>query len=262
MTGPTEPSGRAVGSGKVRLSYEAGRCTLMLDDHERRNALGAELRADLAEAVDTVAADPDVRVLVVTGAGSSFCSGADLPAVFGDSDRPVAAIRRDLHAVYDSFLRIGDLSVPTVAAVQGPAVGAGLNLAMVCDVRVAGPRATFAATFTRIGLHPGGGCTSFLVRAMGPERALAMLLDGGMVRGPEAVGAGLAAVYAEEPLGEALAMADRWAALEPELVRDVKTAVRTAARGDSAATLELEAWAQASSAKSLRLQEFVAGFRK
>lgn len=262
MTGPTERSGRAVGSGKVRLSYEAGRCTLTLDDHERRNALGAPLRADLAEAVDAVAGDPEVRVLVVTGAGSSFCSGADLPAVFGDPDRPVAAIRRDLHAVYDSFLRIGELAVPTIAAVQGPAVGAGLNLAMVCDVRVAGPRATFAATFTRIGLHPGGGCTSFLVRAMGPERALAMLLDGGAVRGPDAVGAGLAALYAQEPLAEALAMADRWAALEPELVRDVKTAVRTAARGDSAATLEFEAWAQASSATSPRLQEFVAGFRK
>jgi enoyl-CoA hydratase len=246
---------------KVRLESEGGRRVLTLDDPDRRNSIDAAMRQDLADAVATVAADPEARALVVTGAGSAFCAGADLPAIFGDPDRPVADIRRDLHRVYDSFLRIMALPIPTVAAVQGPAVGAGLNLAMSCDLRVAGPRARFSATFTSIGLHPGGGCTWFLVQAMGPQRAMALLLDGGTVQGPDAVAAGLALAVEDDPLAAALALADRYAALEPDLVRDVKTAVQSATRGDFPATLELESWAQASSAKGPRLQEFVARFR-
>jgi enoyl-CoA hydratase len=234
---------------KVRLEAEGGRRTLKLDDPDRRNSIDAQMRAD-------------ARVLVVTGEGTSFCAGADLPAIFGDQDRSVGQIRRDLHQVYESFLRLRGLAIPTIAAVHGPAVGAGLNLALSCDLRIAGPQARFAATFTQIGLHPGGGCTYFLVQAMGPQRALALLLDGGTVKGPDAVAAGLAASYDEDPLTAAHAMADRYAQLEPDLARDVKLAVQTAARGDFAATLELESWAQASSAKGPRIREFVAKFRK
>jgi enoyl-CoA hydratase len=251
----------SAGKRKVRLESEGGRRVLTLDDPERRNSLDGQMREDLSHAVAAVAADPDARVLVVTGAGSAFCAGADLPAVFGDNERPVGDIRRDLHRVYDSFLRLLELPIPTIAAVQGPAVGAGLNLAMSCDVRIAGPRARFAATFTQIGLHPGGGCTSFLVRALGPQRALALLLDGGAISGPESVAAGLAVAVEDDPLAAAVTMADRWAALEPELVRDVKRSVQIAAGGDFQASLEFESWAQASSAKSPRLQEFVARFR-
>jgi enoyl-CoA hydratase len=254
-------TGTSAGTSKVRLEAEGGRRVLTLDDPDRRNALDARMRQDLADAITAVAADADARVLVVTGAGTAFCAGADLPAVFGGEERPVADVRRDLHEVYDSFLRMLELPIPTIAAVQGPAVGAGLNLAMACDVRVAGPKAEFAATFTQIGLHPGGGCTSFLVRALGPQRALALLLDGGAVSGPESVAAGLAVAVEDDPLAAAVAMADRWAALEPELVRDVKRSVQIAARGDFQASLEFESWAQASSAHSPRLREFVARFR-
>jgi enoyl-CoA hydratase len=245
---------------KVRLDSSQGRWTLVLDDPERRNSIDAQMRQDLADAVATVAADPGARALVVTGAGTSFCAGASLPAVFGDSSREVAQIRRDLHEVYDSFLRIMALPIPTIAAVQGPAVGAGLNLAMACDVRVAGPAASFAATFSRIGLHPGGGCTFFMVQALGPQRALALLLDGGSIGGQEAVAAGLAVAIEADPLSTAIAMADRFAALEPELVRDIKASVQIAARGDFRATLEFESWAQASSAKGPRVAEFVQRF--
>lgn len=247
---------------KVRLETQGRRRTLVLDDPDRRNSIDADMRRDLLDAVATVAADPEARVLVVTGEGTSFCAGADLPAIFGDQERSVAQIRRDLHDVYESFLRLRALAIPTIAAVQGPAVGAGLNLALSCDLRVAGPRSRFAATFTQIGLHPGGGCTYFLVQALGAQRALALLLDGGMVQGPDAVAAGLAVAYEEHPLEAAHTMADRYAELEPDLARDVKLAVQTAARGDFAATLELESWAQASSAKGPRIQEFVAKFRK
>ncbi|BCJ54318.1 enoyl-CoA hydratase [Actinoplanes sp. NBRC 14428] len=239
-----------------------GRWTITLNDPARRNAIDAELRDTLSAAIAEVAADPDARTLIIAGAGPAFCAGADLPALFGDTDRPVADIRADLHRVYDSFLRVMSLPIPTIAAVHGPAVGAGLNLAMACDTRIAGPQARFIAPFTKIGLHPGGGCTWFLTRALGPERALQLLLDGGSIDGPEAVRLGLAGTLAEDPLAAAHERASRWAALDPATARDIKTGVRTATTADFAASLEYESWAQAASATGPAIQETVARYRR
>jgi enoyl-CoA hydratase len=247
---------------KVELDRKDGRWTLTLNDPDRRNSIDAEMRDVLASAVSQIAADPEARTLVVAGAGTAFCAGADLPAMFGETGRTVSEIRADLHRIYDSFLRVLALPIPTIAAVQGPAVGAGLNLAMACDTRIVGPRAKLIASFTRIGLHPGGGCTWFLTRALGAERALQLLLDGGSVDGPEAVNIGLAGTLAEDPLDAAHERAERWAALDPALARDVKTAVRTATTADFAASLEFESWAQASSATGPAIQDAVARFRK
>ncbi|KID31541.1 enoyl-CoA hydratase/carnithine racemase [Prauserella sp. Am3] len=247
---------------RVALVDADGRWTLTLSDPDRRNCLDDVTCRELGEAIDTVAADPDARTLVVTGAGTAFCAGADLPALFGDaSDRAVGELRRHLHRVYDSFLRLRSLSIPTIAAVQGAAVGAGLNLAMACDVRIAGPQASFAATFSRIGLHPGGGCTWFLVNALGRQRALALLLDGGSLDADAAVHEGLALELADDPLARAHELAERWGAHDPALTRDIKTAVGLAAGGDFDATLEFEAWAQASSATGPKIQEVVERFR-
>lgn len=246
---------------KVELTEDEGRWTLTLNEPDRRNSLDDDMRRALTDAVGTVAADADARTLVVTGAGPAFCAGADMPTLRRQIGGTVPEIRRRLHEVYDSFLRLRRLPIPTIAAVHGPAVGAGLNLAMACDVRIAGPRASFAATFTRIGLHPGGGCTWFLVDALGPQKALAMLLDGGKLDGPAAVRAGLAMELADDPAGAAQALAERWSAVDPDLARDIKTAVRVARTGDFDATLEFESWAQAASATGPRIQETIARFR-
>ena len=247
---------------KVELAEDAGIWTLTLNDPDRRNCLDDTMCRELGEAADTVAADPGARVLIVAGAGTAFCAGADLPALFGQPDRPVPVIRRQLQQVYRSFLRFRQLAVPTIAAVQGPAVGAGLNLAMACDVRIAGPRASFAATFTRLGLHPGGGCTWFLVDALGPQKAMALLLDGGTLDGAAAVREGLALELADDPLAAARQRVARWAAVDPQLARDIKTAVRVARDGDFDAALEFESWAQASSATGEEVQRAVARFRR
>lgn len=235
---------------------------LTLNDPDRRNAIGPQMRDELAEAVAVVAADDTARALVVTGAGTAFCAGADLPAVFGQPERSEAEIRRDLQHFYRSFLAVAELPIPTIAAVQGPAVGAGLNLAMCCDLRLAGQHATFAATFTRIGLHPGGGCSYFLVRALGPQRAMKVLLDGATLSAPEAVASGLALDVADDPLSAATALAARYAGLEPDLVRDVKRAVQLADQAGFAATLEFESWAQAATATGPRIAETVARLRR
>lgn len=235
---------------------------LTLNDPDKRNALSPRLQTELGGAVDAVAADPRARVLVIAGNGPAFSAGADLPAMFAKLNRAVGEIRADLRATYDSFLRVRRLEIPTIAAVQGPAVGAGVNLAMSCDLRFAGPRATFAVTFTKLGLHPGGGCTSYLVNALGRQQALALLLDAGSLTAGEALAAGIVLDVVEDPLSAALEVAERWAALDPELVRDVKRAVGIAAQGDFDQAVEFESWAQAASAKKPQVAEAIARFTK
>ncbi|MGN6608218.1 MAG: enoyl-CoA hydratase [Jatrophihabitans sp.] len=242
--------------------HDDGVRVVMLNDPDRRNALSPALMEALGGAVDEVAHDRDARVLVVTGVGKGFCAGADLPAVFGELDRDVADIRRGLQDVYSSFLRVRELPIPTIAAVQGAAVGAGVNLAMACDVRLAGPNATFGVTFAKLGIHPGGGCTFFLTQALGRQRALSLILDGAALTAREAEALGLVLDVVDDPVDEALARARRWAQLDPDLARDMKRAVGIAEVGGFAETLDFEAWAQAASTRSPALREAVARFRR
>lgn len=244
----------------VTVDHRAHVRVLTLNDPRRRNAIGPQLRDELAARVAGVAADDDAHALVVAGAGSAFCSGADLPAVFGGPDRPVHVLRDELKHIYDSFLGIRELPIPTIAAVQGPAIGAGLNLALCCDLCVVGSNATLAASFARIGLHPGGGSTYFLVRALGEQRALRLLLEGGSLSAPEAVEAGLALSVEDEPLDAALVLADTITTLAPELVRDIKQSVRIASTDGFEASVAFEAWPQASTAVTPRVKEAVARF--
>lgn len=232
-----------------------------LNDPDRRNAMGEQMGRELRAAVAEMAGD-GTRALVVTGAGPAFCAGADLPALFGDADRPTAETHAGLQQYYRAFLDVADLPFPTIAAVNGPAVGAGLNLAMACDVRIAGPDATFGATFSRIGLHPGGGCTWFLVRAMGASRALRTLLLGSTLDAGQAVAWGLADGPEDDPLAAARELAERFARLDPRLARSIKKAVDLAVTTDDRdAVLEFESWAQAASASSPELQSWVDRFR-
>lgn len=246
----------------VSLSRPAdGVAVVTLDDPERRNAMGWDMGADLRAVVAEVAVDDAVRAVVVTGAGSAFCAGADLPELFGNPDRPVPEVHADLQRYYRAFLDVADLDVVTIAAVDGPAVGAGLNLAMACDLRIAGPGATFGATFSRIGLHPGGGCTWFLVRALGASRALRTLLLGDVLDAEQAVAWGLADGPEDDPLAAAVDLAGRVARLDPGLATMIRRTVQVAATTDDReAVLELESWAQAASASSETLREWVARF--
>ncbi len=248
----------------VRLEHgkEDGVRVLTLADPDRRNALSAQLQQELGAAIDAVAGDGAARVLVVAAEGPAFCAGADLPAVFADVNRPVGEIRERLLRAYDSFLRIRRLALPTIAAVSGPAIGAGMNLALSCDLRIAGPGASFGATFVRLGLHPGGGCTYYLVRGLGPQRALAMLLDGGSLDAGRALAAGLVLEVTDDPLTAALAMAERYARMDQRLVGDIKRSVAIAAAGSFDESVEFESWAQAASATSPQLAEAVARFSR
>jgi len=236
----------------------AGVRVLRLTNARRRNAIDQISRAELAEAVAQIAADTAARVLVVAADGPAFCAGADLVDLFGEAtDQTIDQIRNDVMLVYDSFLKILDLPIPTIAAVRGAAIGAGLNLALSCDVRLAAPDANFGAVFSRIGLHPGGGCTYFLTRQLGPQQALRLLLDGGSLDAEAALRGGLVSEIVDDPEEAALTLAARWAGLNPDLARAIKRSVRLAMDAGFAATVEHEAWAQAASARRPEVQAVV-----
>lgn len=170
---------------EVLLSIEGGIAVVTLDAPERRNALTVELGDELIAALDAAEADPAVRAVVVTGAPPAFCAGADLSHL-GTSQR------EGLKNIYAGFLRVAHSPLPTIAAVNGAAVGAGANLALACDVILAGRAARFDTRFLRLGLHPGGGHTWMLRRRVGPQAAAALVLFGEVIDGAEAERIGLA----------------------------------------------------------------------
>jgi len=178
---------------EVRLRVEGAVAELVLDAPQRRNALTAGMASQLAGALDRVESDEQIGALVIRGAGGSFCAGADLSAISAAGSDPAADEPFTVFsAIYELFVRVAELPVPTIAAVRGGAVGAGLNLALATDVRVVADDARLLSGFLRIGVHPGGGHFQLLERLAGPERAVAMSLLGVEVAGRDAVGWGLA----------------------------------------------------------------------
>ncbi|CAB4611661.1 unannotated protein [freshwater metagenome] len=192
-----------------------------LNDPDRRNVVSNALNDAVLAAMDELEARSDVGALVVTGAGSAFCAGADL------EDLANCDSEEKLRTIYSGFLRLAGSSLPTVAAVNGPAVGAGLNLALACDVILAGASARFDTRFLQIGLHPGGGNTWRLRRITDLQSTMAMVLFGEVIDGPRAAEIGLAwrCVPDADLLAEAQTLAARAAAGPPELVRRMKATI-------------------------------------
>ena len=185
---------------------------LTLSHPARRNALNIALSALLAEAVQAATDDPGVGAIVITGEDPAFCAGGDLAEL-------ATAGPAQLKTVYAGFLALAECPLPTIAAVNGAAVGAGLNLALAADVRIAGPKARFDARFLQLGIHPGGGMTWMLQRIAGPQTATAMTLLGQILDADQAVAHGLAYAKAEDPLAVAKELAKAAAEAPAQLVR-------------------------------------------
>lgn len=207
---------------RLRVERRDRVAVVTLDDPKRRNAFDLELVAEMVAALDAIESDPGVGAVVVTGAPPAFCAGADLGHL-GD------AAEDGLRAVYEGFLRVARSPLPTVAAVNGPAVGAGMNLALACDVRVAGRSARFDTRFLDLGLHPGGGHTWMLKRAVGSAAARAMVLFGQAVDGERAAAIGLAweCVPDAEVVDRSVELAARAASAPAELARRIKATLDT-----------------------------------
>lgn len=205
---------------EVLYEVRDGVALVTLNAPERRNALSVEMSLELVDAAERAGADPDVGAVVITG-GQHFCAGA-VRAVLADAGADPAQDEayRNLETVYRAFTGVGEIAVPTIAAVRGAAVGAGLNLVLATDLRIVSTTARLLPGFAQIGIHPGGGHYTLLNRTAGREAAAAMGLFGAEINGSRAVELGMAwAAYDDaEVEQQALALAAN-VARNPALAR-------------------------------------------
>ena len=205
----------------VLLTVTDGVATLTLNNPDERNTLTAPMVAEILAAMDTIEGDPSIGAIVVTGTAPAFCAGANLGNL-------ATASGQSLGTIYEGFLRIARSPLPTIAAVNGAAVGAGMNLALGCDVRIAARRAKFDTRFLQIGIHPGGGHTWMLRRITGPQNAFATVVFGEVLDGAEAERIGLVwkCVDDDQLLIEAQKMAARAASVPRPLLESVKKTIQ------------------------------------
>ena len=211
-------------SEPVVLTTDDNRVRIVtLNRPEKRNALDLALRTELIKAIDTAMADDQVRVLVLTGAGGAFCAGGDI-STMEQMDRDAAMTRAELAQQVPGTLWAGDK--PVLAAVEGPAFGAGLSLALACDRIVAAADARFGAAFSRIGLAGDMGVWATLPARLGPARAKQFLMLSEQAKAPEALAMGLIDVVTEpgNAVTAALADARKLAAGAPLALAAIKAA--------------------------------------
>jgi enoyl-CoA hydratase len=245
----------------VRTEIEAGVATVILTDGERRNALTLPMVTEIVDTFDALEADPAVGAAVITGDGTAFCAGADLSHLSGSAE---GGAEGGLRSIYDGFLRVSRSTLPTIAAVNGAAVGAGMNLALACDVRLAATKARFDTRFLQLGLHPGGGHTWMFRRIAGPQTVAATVLFGEILDGHEAERVGLVwrCVADDELLATAHTMAARAAAAPHELVGRIKETIADMATiEDHAAAVDRELVPQVWSMEQPAFRERVAALQ-
>jgi enoyl-CoA hydratase/carnithine racemase len=231
---------------------------------ERRNAMTAELTQAWTEAIASLRGDRAVRAVVVTGEGTAFCSGGDLSWIGESPDLTVDTIRDRMLPFYRAWLGIRDLDVPTIAAINGHAVGAGLCLALACDLRYAAANAKLSAPFTALGMHAGMAATWLLPEAVGLPVARDLLFTGRRVDADEALRIGLlnGVFSAEELLPGALDVACRIAANGPVAVRLTVAGLRNGGHRSLDAALQYEALAQPVTFATADLAEGIAASKE
>ena len=237
--------------------------TITLNRPDNRNSMTPDVLVGLSEAVAKVRSDSNVRCVVVTGRGKSFCAGADFKSqrtASDDSSGTYVAPHERAFATYGHFLSLLEIEVPTVAAMQGHAIGGGLGLAVVCDLRVANRDARYGANFVRLGLHPGMATTYLLPRLMGVPRATELLLTGRIISGAEAAEMGLVhyAVDAAEVLSRANELALEIATAAPLAVRWTKQSIYRGLDWDPTTAAQLEAHVQSRTMETEDCREGIA----
>lgn len=252
-------------SSHLRLERsEDGVAVLTLDNPDQRNAMSDQMTAAWVAAVDELAEDRSVRVVVVTGEGSAFCSGGNTSWIASEPDATVDELRTRMLPFYRAWLSIRRLEVPTIAAVNGPAIGAGLCLALACDIRYAAAGARLGVPFVRLGMHAGMAGTWLLPDVVGPAHARDLLLTGRVVDADEALRLGLVSrvIAPESFLDEVLATAREVAATAPIASRLTKLALMDGGHADYESALQWEAMAQPLTLATADLQEGIAAAKE
>jgi len=234
-----------------------GVALLTLDNPDQRNAMSDEMTSSWAAAIDELAADRSVRAVVVTGEGTAFCSGGNTSWIASEPDATVDHLRTRMIAFYRAWLAIRRLEVPTIAAINGAAIGAGLCLALACDIRYAATGAKLGAPFVKLGMHPGMAATYLLPNVVGEAHARELLLTGRVVDAEEALRLGLVSRVSEPAafLDDVFSTAEGIAATAPIASKLTKLALRDGGHADVEACLQWEAMAQPITLATADLQE-------
>ena len=249
--------------GYQTLLYERSGAiaTITLNRPDARNALDFVMRRELAAALDEVEADAAARVLILTGAGGHFCAGGDVKTM-REKRHTAAEGRARVELLNKAITRLVDFPKPTIAMVDGYAVGAGTNLALCCDLVIASDRAKFGELFWKIGLVPDGGGTWLLPRVVGMARAKELIFTADVIDAAEADRIGL--VNRVVPVSElektTRALAEKIAAGPPAVLKLAKHMLHRAATSDLPSALDLEAYSQGLAISSEDHQEGLAAF--
>ena len=248
-------------------SPSEGVVVLTLDNPEMRNAMSEEMTDSWVRVIDELAADRSVRVVVVTGEGSAFCSGGNTSWIASEPDATVDQLRTRMMAFYRAWLSIRRLEVPTIAAVNGAAIGAGLCLALACDLRYAARGAKLGVPFVRLGMHAGMGGTHLLPEVVGEAHAKDLLLTGRVVDADEALRIGLVSRVLDADgagtfLDDVLEVAAGIAAGAPIATRLTTLALRDGGHTDLETALQWEAMAQPITLATADLQEGIAASKE
>lgn len=227
----------------IRSETTAHVTTITLDRPEKLNAFAGTMREELLAALHAAADDETCRVVIITGAGRAFCAGGDVEYMSGlQKNRDVDSFRKLLNAGRDVVTQIAEIPKPVIASVNGIAAGAGCNLALACDYRIAADNAKLGETFVKIGIHPDWGGTWFLPRLVGPSRALELLVTGRMVDAAEALAIGM--VDRVVPLADlpeqTLTLARAIAAGPPQAIAYIKRALAASRTNSLPTQVELE----------------------
>ena len=242
----------------VLLKIEDNVAQITLNRPENRNSMDREVMPAFLETIDQVMNYQDLRCLIVTGSGESFCTGADFKGKrdINEYDMPH---ERSL-AVYGPFLRVQDIPVPTIAAMNGHAIGGGFGLALICDIRIADRGSKYGANFARLGLHTGMSVSYMLPRIVGLPIANELLFAGRLIDGEKAAEIGLAnhVVGRAEVMAKAWELAREIASCAPVAVRMIKRSVHRGMDWDPRSAAEMEAHCQSRTLETEDAREGIA----
>ena len=225
----------------IDFSIENGIATITLNRPEKLNAFSGTMREDLLHALRKAADDAACRVVVITGAGRAFCAGGDLEFMRSlQQRRDAGAFGKLLDAGAGVVTQIVEMPKPVIASINGVAAGAGCNLALACDYRIASENAKLGETFVRIGLHPDWGGTWLLPRLVGRSRAFELMASGRMIDAREALSIGMIDRIAADLAAETSALASAIASAPPAVIADIKRALACSAGNDLKSQLAIE----------------------
>jgi enoyl-CoA hydratase/carnithine racemase len=246
----------------ILFSVGDGLAIITLNQPDRRNALSWEMAKEIETALSEIKEKEEAKVLILTGNGKSFCSGGDVKSMAEGMGKPLLESREQIISYYKTALAILRTDIPTIASINGHAIGAGLTLALACDMRIAAEEAKMGATFLQIGLHPGMGTTYFLPRLVGTARACELIFTARMIEAREAERIGLVnkVVPRERLADETKELAKEIAAGPSLAIKMAKKSIYFGVNNDLENVLQYESFAQAACTQTEDLKEGIAAF--